>query len=82
MGERVDPSSIETPKELALAETVKSINEASFISDAHSLSSLDLKTCTLSLDITVSGNEFQSLMAAFVEKFCLAVVLGSSWSQS
>ena len=45
-----------------------------YISDAHSLSSLDSKTCTLSLD-TVSGNEFQSLTAATVKKFCLAVVL-------
>ena len=47
----------------------------SYISDAHSLSSLDFKTSTDSLDIIVLGNEFQSLMAATVKKFYVAVVL-------
>ena len=39
------------------------------------MSSLALNMLTFSLDIILSGNEFQSLMAAIVKKFCLAVVL-------
>ena len=39
------------------------------------MSSLDFKTCADSLDIIVLGNEFQSLMAATVKNFYIAVVL-------